>query len=214
VVTQPRLNAALANKSTGTFNNTLFSFPTIVGMHESAERLYRAAKELRQIEGQSNIARALNESPQTVRNWEIRGVSRGGAMKAQDVFGCHANWILNAAGSMALIPEPSSNAPLFAREEPWTEYQPVRAGKFHMVPVVGQGAGGHFRSACGPMGPSVGETGEYAEVASTDPHAFIVKVVGTSMVPKFTPGNTRSWSQALTRPRGRRAWCAWKAARR
>lgn len=35
----------------------------------------------------------------------------------------------------------------------------------------------------------VGATNEYAEVASPDPHAFIVRVVGSSMVPKYNPGD-------------------------
>jgi phage repressor protein C with HTH and peptisase S24 domain len=35
----------------------------------------------------------------------------------------------------------------------------------------------------------VGATDEYAEIATTDPHAFLTPVVGTSMVPKFNPGD-------------------------
>ena len=35
----------------------------------------------------------------------------------------------------------------------------------------------------------VGATGEVAEVASSDPHAFVVEVEGASMIPKYTPGD-------------------------
>ena len=157
-------------------------------MHETAVRLYEAAKDLRRIEGQSAVARALNESPQTVRNWEIRGVSKSGAVKAQHAFGCDANWILNGTGVMELRATNSLVAPLFVAE-PWTEFQPVRPNRIHAVPVIGQGAGGDLPERVWTDGDyPVGVTDEYAEVASTDPHAFIVKVVGVSMVPKFTPG--------------------------
>jgi hypothetical protein len=57
--------------------------------------LYEAArKHSKEIKGQSAIAKALNASPQTVKNWETRGVSKAGAMVAQDVFGCDANVLL------------------------------------------------------------------------------------------------------------------------
>lgn len=91
--------------SNATCNNTLFSLGTIPGMadevHETATRLYAAAKRIAATEGKSAIARLLNESPQAVNNWERRGVSEGGALKAQAVIGCDANWILTGHGAMA-----------------------------------------------------------------------------------------------------------------
>lgn len=69
-------------------------------MHNSADRLYQAAKYLRDVTGQSAVARLLNESPQTVKNWETRGVSRSGAMKAEDVLGVRANWLITGEGEM------------------------------------------------------------------------------------------------------------------
>lgn len=62
-------------------------------MHESMVRLYKIALD-KGIRGQSAVARELNESPQTVKNWESRGISVTGALKAQGLFGCDANWIL------------------------------------------------------------------------------------------------------------------------
>ncbi|MNV76977.1 Peptidase S24-like protein [compost metagenome] len=35
----------------------------------------------------------------------------------------------------------------------------------------------------------MGVTDEYGEVASTDPHAFLTKVFGPSMIPVYNPGN-------------------------
>lgn len=69
-------------------------------MHASTDRLYQAAKQLRDVSGQSAVARLLNESPQTVKNWETRGVSRAGAMTAETVIGVRAAWLLTGEGSM------------------------------------------------------------------------------------------------------------------
>ena len=71
-------------------------------MHPATERLYEAAKTLRGITGQSALARALNESPQTVKNWESRGASKAGALKAEELLGIRAGWVLTGDGSMAL----------------------------------------------------------------------------------------------------------------
>lgn len=63
--------------------------------HEALERLLSVAAELG-VQGPAALANALNESDQTITNWGgARGVSKAGAMKAQDRFGCSANWVLN-----------------------------------------------------------------------------------------------------------------------
>lgn len=69
-------------------------------MHPATERLYLAAKTLSDIAGQSAVARVLNESPQTVKNWESRGVSRAGALKAEEILGVRAAWLLTGEGNM------------------------------------------------------------------------------------------------------------------
>lgn len=69
----------------------------MAAMHPSMRRLYDAAQQLTQpIGGQSELARALGQSPQTVKNWESRptGVSAAGASKAQQSLGISATWIL------------------------------------------------------------------------------------------------------------------------
>jgi len=69
--------------------------------HASLERLLDAANLL----GPSALASALSESEQTVTNWGTRGVSKSGAIKAQNKFGCDANWILKGVGSRPAISE-------------------------------------------------------------------------------------------------------------
>lgn len=59
-------------------------------MHDSFKRLLEASNGL----SQEEIARRIDESPQTLTNWKRRGVSRSGALKGAAEFGCSANWIL------------------------------------------------------------------------------------------------------------------------
>lgn len=95
--------------------NTMFNFgvnnacntnclvqPIISSMHIQMERLYRAAKELKGIGSQAELARALNQSSQTVNNWEARGISKAGLMKAQAEIGCSAVWLVTGEGEMAV----------------------------------------------------------------------------------------------------------------
>lgn len=87
-------------KSNTTCNNSLFSSRKIDLMHKQMERLYEAASTLKDITGQSGLARALNASPQTVKNWEARGVSKQGMLTAQRVVGCSAVWVETGKGQM------------------------------------------------------------------------------------------------------------------
>lgn len=99
------LNTMFKEKANTTFNNTVFTCAIIDRMNDQMKRLYEAAKTLKGIKGQSALARALNESPQTVKNWESRGISERGLVSAQAVIGCNANWVRDGAGEMR------SNAP-------------------------------------------------------------------------------------------------------
>jgi phage repressor protein C with HTH and peptisase S24 domain len=64
----------------------------------------------------------------------------------------------------------------------------VAAKNFRRVFVVGRGRAGLPERIWTDGDYPVGATDEYAELASSDPHAFLVPVVGTSMVPRFNPG--------------------------
>ncbi|WP_234775205.1 helix-turn-helix transcriptional regulator [Paraburkholderia tropica] len=81
-------------------------------MHESARRLFEAAKQTRpSIESAADLARALNQSEQTINNWSYRGngVSKQGRLEAQKLLGISATWIEDGSG------------PMFARAEHKTE---------------------------------------------------------------------------------------------
>jgi len=143
-------------------------------MHESMERLYQAARELRGVTGQSAVARLLHASPQTVKNWETRGVSREGAIRAQEFIGCSPSWITEGKGRMSLTDE-------------LIRY-PVSSTSNKKVWVVGKGQGGMPERVWTDGDYPVGATEQYAEIATSDPHAFLVPVAGESMVPRYQPG--------------------------
>lgn len=73
-------------------------------IHPTMERLYRAASEIKKITSPSRVARLLNSSPQTLKNWESRGISQAGANNAQAAIGCNANWLLSGEGPMSVVP--------------------------------------------------------------------------------------------------------------
>lgn len=77
-------------------NNASFNAVKISDMHSSMARLYKIALD-NQVKGGSALARKLGETPQTIKNWETRGLSERGARRAQEVFGVAASWLLEVA---------------------------------------------------------------------------------------------------------------------
>jgi phage repressor protein C with HTH and peptisase S24 domain len=73
-------------------------------MHTQMKRLYEAAEALAGLKTQAEIARALNQSQQTVNNWEARGISKAGLVKAQSALGCSATWLETGTPPMAIAP--------------------------------------------------------------------------------------------------------------
>jgi transcriptional regulator with XRE-family HTH domain len=64
----------------------------------------------------------------------------------------------------------------------------VNSKNFRRVCVVGRGQGGLPERIWTDGDYPVGATDEFAEIATSDPHAFLTPVVGLSMVPRFNPG--------------------------
>ncbi|WP_347025382.1 hypothetical protein ABEG10_10715 [Burkholderia cenocepacia] len=99
----PELNTMFNYFANIPFNNVAFTSTTICRMrklHETAERLYLAAKEIRGVEGPASVARLLNESPQLLNNWERRGMSAAGMIHAASVIGCRVEWLKAGEGRM------------------------------------------------------------------------------------------------------------------
>ncbi|WP_340519994.1 LexA family transcriptional regulator [Cupriavidus necator] len=104
-----QLNTTFNHKSNAAFINRMFTRENIRGMHESMVRLYEAAKTLKGLSTPTDVARALNQSQQTINNWERRGISQGGMVKAQAAIGCSATWLLTGVPPMEAV-KPKSGA--------------------------------------------------------------------------------------------------------
>lgn len=77
-------------------------------MHETTARLYEAVEKIRGGEAKpTTLARILNVSPQTMSNWESRGLSLDGMIDAQKHIGCSAVWLRSGEGPM-VFSEPVS----------------------------------------------------------------------------------------------------------
>ena len=142
-------------------------------MHPVTERLYEAAQALRNISGQSAVARALNESPQTVKNWETRGVSKAGALKAEELLGVRAAWLFTGEGSMGGG---------FA-----SNVQPAPLG-MRPYPVISSVQAGMLKEICAPYSAGDGFDVEYGD-DDTSKWSFFLEIEGDSMLPDFRPGD-------------------------
>lgn len=96
------LNMMFNKTSNTTFINKTFTHEKMCAMHETMVRLYEAAKALKGLNSPTDVAKALNQSQQTVNNWERRGMSQGGMLKAQEFIGCSATWLLTGQPPMAV----------------------------------------------------------------------------------------------------------------
>lgn len=95
-------------------------------MNAQMERLYLAAKDLRGADKPAPVAVLLNESPQTLTNWEKRGISKRGILDAARIIGCSALWLETGRGEM----KNSSRKAIDLDDHP--EYIPVRRVKFKL----------------------------------------------------------------------------------
>lgn len=174
-VHDPELNVTFKQKSNAAFNNAVFSLGRIHRMsdslmHPSMERLYQAARELKDVVGQSAVGRLLNASPQTIKNWESRGVSKTGAITAQEIVGCSATWVLEGTGLMTAM---------FREPDAVSNIEPVERKK--RVPLISWVRAGLWNDVQDPFHP--GEADDWAEAYDTRPgdNAFALRVIGDSM---------------------------------
>lgn len=66
-------------------------------MHDSMKRLLDAARDERsraRVQDFGDLQTALGVSSAVMTNWKKRGVSAGGALKAEELVGCLAQWVL------------------------------------------------------------------------------------------------------------------------
>lgn len=103
-----------------------------------------------------------------------------------EVLGCDVNWLAYGGPQK---PKSDTEPPAKQESRPLSPLTyPVDAAKFRRIYVVGRGQGGLPDRIWTDGDYPVGATDQYGELASPDPHAFLVPVVGNSMVPRFNPG--------------------------
>lgn len=165
-------------------NTSCLVRPIIVSMHIQMERLYRAAKELKGISSQAELARVLNQSSQTVNNWESRGISKAGLVKAQAEIGCSAMWLATGEGPIV----PGGLAEVVAPPMRFDENVfPAPVG-LRPVPVISSVQAGALRDMESPYPPGAGYAMEYTD-QDLSRWAFALDVEGLSMAPQFQPGD-------------------------
>jgi SOS-response transcriptional repressor LexA len=142
--------------------------------HVTFDRLVRAMRKVKDFEGPSDLSRLLDESPQNITNWMKRGVSKDGMIKAQGRYGIRADWVKTEIGDMFLTMPPGSYL--------------VSEDKLASVPVLGKGMGGMPDRVFTDEGLPAGGSDDYAEIYSADRNAFVVRVDGSSMYPKYVHG--------------------------
>jgi hypothetical protein len=98
-------------------------------------RLQEAALALG-IDSPTLLASALAESPQTITNWARRGVSKAGALAAQQRFGISATWIISGQGS----PKASASTHLEAEASSRSPTAPIRPSLSDALRVVADAA--------------------------------------------------------------------------
>lgn len=171
------INTMLNAKSTHFVKQVLNNSCYALGMHITTSRLYKAAEELMKINSQTKLALVLNESPQTVSNWERRGVSKAGMLKAQELIGVNAAWIMTGDGPMTSGPE-SGVVDL-------SKY--TRPAMIQRVPLLSWVSAGPF---CMMEDYSPDDVTFIETTAKNRGRTFALMVSGLSMSPKFPDGCT------------------------
>ena len=71
-------------------------------METAFDRLLNAAIQLKPgvIAGKSDLAKFLNESPQTITNWQSRGLPRAKILDVAKAIGVTPEWLLDGSGPM------------------------------------------------------------------------------------------------------------------
>lgn len=157
-------------------------------MHPTMERLYEAARTSSPpVTGQSAVARALGETPQVVKNWESRGVSKRGLVKAQSVFDVDATWLERGNGTVRKLAAVTDSGADYHHETDDADAMliPLLANGASMGPGNDELDGDVFIGAL-----TVSERWVTREVRPSSPGALrFIHAYGESMAPTFADGD-------------------------
>lgn len=129
------------------------------------------------ISGPAALAKAMNESDQTVTNWSKRGVSKAGAIKAQSIFG---------VSSAHIIADEATNSaqPIDLQDNP--DYPAIRRVRFSLS----AGASGFGVEYCDEDGPPIVFRRDWFKRNGYHPEKlFAVRVANGSMEPGLFDGD-------------------------
>nr|DAE23276.1 MAG TPA: Repressor protein CI [Myoviridae sp. ctTK08] len=143
-------------------------------MDKTMERLYEAAAE-KEVAGQSALARALGQTPQVVKNWEARGISKNGMLLAQKKLGVSAIWLETGQGEMY------SNTPIPFDNNVNLSLKHI----LHRIPVISWVQAGCWRGIEYYRDDDL----EYIEITTDIKDGFGLRVQGDSMMPEFAQGD-------------------------
>lgn len=138
----------------------------------------------------SELAEALNVSPQSITNWAKRGVSKQGAIQASKVFGIESSYILKGGEEEHL----QSNIDSFGSFQVWSSNSPLSKEDHYFLPffkdIEFHGGNGRVvhENATGFVLPFAKST----LYRNNIPHdqAFCVTITGNSMEPVIPEGAT------------------------
>lgn len=158
-------------------------------MHESMKRLYEAALALKGAATPTEVAKLLDETSQVLNNWERRGISKGGLLKAQEAIGCRAEWLKRGSGPMTAF----ATYPKTAGGDPATHSDADSSDSLSLtkrihtrrLPLIGW-------AQVGDIGVSPMEDIEIQAFMDSpyaaEPTDFLVQLATESMLPDFRPG--------------------------
>lgn len=175
VLRATKLNTTFTQNSTHYLkkvNNKLCKNSDNSRMNTQMSRLYGAAQDLKGIYGQTALARHLGVSPQTLFNWESRGISKKGLITCQQVLGISASWLECGQGNRSL--NEASNA----------DYSGLGQYK---IPLISDEQALNWSNSM-----SAKELHIETYLPSQEPvpaHQFAVTLSGDSMEPRFFAGD-------------------------
>jgi SOS-response transcriptional repressor LexA len=152
--------------------------------HPSMERLLEAAAK-RGAVGPAAVASALGESDQTITNWASRGVSKGGAIKVQQILGISSTWITTGEGDV-FRDENRRQEEVGSNIEPG----PDARGPYPLISQVQAGMWTELQDNFQP-----GDADEWLpSTKNLGPHGYMLRVVGKSME---NPGGRPSFPEGM-----------------
>lgn len=113
-------------------------------------------------------------------HWMNGGTLKGeNLIKVARILGVSPIWLETGKG----------NKELLVATQDLAGYQALNPSRLHQVPVVGRGMGGLPDRVFTDEGRPINGHDEYSEEYSSDPAAFLVRVEGNSMWPKYAQGD-------------------------